>query len=485
MKYVLLPLLVAPSAFCDLVAQAESSRFCNVADAGCEPLGFSLLQKQAASKAGAASKGEQSPLLFLRLGAETGADVAPCTQEEFATKDLDIVIFGATGFTGSLAVKYLAKGHPEKPRWAIAGRHADELLELRKEVAHDERWPAVVVADLQDPASLRQMTRRARAVISYAGPYEEYGGSNLIEAAIATCTHYTDLSGEGPWKARVLAEFGDAAKARGVAVVQSLGLDSLPADLLATRASELLAEDGWGPPTDVTVFWSKVNTYVSGGTIASGTQAVKEGALVPDKAHAYALSPETPEEARVDAVAGGLPPHVGGPSRFGFDANFSAFTVPYMMGFIDGQVVRRSLGLAFGGAPIRFAEVMGQSVASEYRKFSADPRRLIDPPPARPARGQGPPAWMQEKGGLTGQGLAARGGPHAAKARFNMDCRGDPGYAATAKWSVELTMGLALKGPENGQGGYLTPALALGTKELEARLARADSGHLCSFSTGP
>lgn len=463
---------------------AGDRNVCNAEDA-CEP-GLSLLQKQAAAAVPPSPGLTLASLLLAELEHSTAElGQTACGQEDVGAKDLDIIIYGATGFTGQLATKYLARGLPDKPRWAIAGRHRDELLKLKAEVAPDGVWPVVLVADLQDEASLREMTRRARSVLTFAGPYEAYGGANLIRAAVSTCTHYADLCGEGPWKVRMLAEFGDAAKARGMAIVQSIGLDALPADLLALRSAELLAADGLGPASDVTVLWSKLNGYVSGGTVASGRNAMREGALLPGKATAYALAPELPEEARVDSLAGGLPLHVGGRSPVGFDPYLKTMTVPYSMGFIDGQVVRRSLGLAFPGAPIHFAEVMGESAFTERRKFKMDPMMKIDPPARVPQKGQGPPEWVQEKGSLAGQGFAMRGPPHAAQARLYMECNGDPGYAATAKWSVELVVGLALNGPKDGQGGYLTPATALGAQPLMDRLTRADGGKLCKFSTSP
>jgi len=328
------------------------------------------------------------------------------------------------------------------------------------------------------------MTSRAKVVMTYAGPYKKYGGENLIKAAVSTCTHYSDLAGEGPWKAEMFEKFDGLAKARGVAVVQAVGLDSMPADIMAIRSSEMLASDGLGPPSDVTVFYSKFNGLFSGGTMAAGEDSMQYGAAIADKAHTYALAPETPEDARLDTMPGGLPPHVGGASELGFDANFSQVTFPYIMGGIDGPTVRRSLALTFPGAPIHFSEVMGQSVMTGMAKFFADPMAVIDPPNLNPAPGEGPPQWVLDKGGMTGQGLAVRGAPNAAEARFHMDCKGDPGYSATGKWSVEFALGLAQRGPKDGIGGYLTPTLALGSETIVQLLSQADSGNLCSFWEG-
>merc|ERR1719210_1235984 len=110
--------------------------------------------------------------------------------------------------------------------------------------------------------------------------------------------------------------------------------------------------------------------------------------------------------------------------------------------------------------------------------FMNDPQAKVDPLNMNPAPGEGPPDWVLQKGGLTGHGLATRAGkPHAEQARLHMDCKGDPGYAATSKMSVEFTLGLAFEGPKGSVGGYLTPTLALGAEALMERLSKADNGN--------
>jgi len=410
-----------------------------------------------------------------------------CGAEDFAGRDIDLIIYGATGFTGQLASKYLAKDHPDKPRWAIGGRHRDELEELQANLsALGTNAPSIIIADLQDPASLQAMTRRAKAIVSYAGPYHKYGGENLIRSAIATCTHYADLCGESAFKKEMLQKYGDAAKARGVAIVQALGMDSLPADLLAMGAAEQLATDGHGPPTDITVYFSVLNSWFSGGTMAAGKEQLEVYGVDPnDKESAYALAPEESIEARVDQTPGGTPPHTGASSSdIGYDANFSSITLPYAMSACDGPTVRRSLALTFPDAPIHFAEVMGSSVLKELATFLSSPEALSQPPNPNPVPGEGPPQWLLEGGSLIGQGLAARGAPNAAQARLHMHCKGDPAYQNTAKWSAELALALAQEGPKGGVGGYLTPTVALGSEFIMQRLSKAESGNLCSFWWG-
>jgi len=443
--------------------------------------GLSLLQTQAgqATGNGLRSGGARSGLSSAAQSRGGRPQLpSPCSAEDLAAKDVDVVVYGATGFTGKRAAAYLSEGHPQQPRWAIGGHSAAKLEELRQTLATSPAPPqAVLEADLEDAEGLRAMTRRAKVVVTFVGPYERYNGGNLISAAVDTCTHYVDISGEPIWKAQMLSTFGAAAKARGVAIVQSAGLDSLPADFVSLWSARRLAADGEGPPTDVTVYYSKLNAAVSGGTIESGKDGAKAGMNIKDRAHAYALSPETPPESQVDESPGGAAPHTFGTALFGYDANFSSFTVPHYMSMIDGPVMRRSLGLTFQGAPIRVAEVAGQGLFSEYASFINDPRMATEPLNMHPKQGEGPPEWVLEKGGLLVKGLSVRGAPHTARSLVTMECQGEPGYALTPKWALEVSLGLAEAGPVDGQAGYLTPALVFAPEALAERLRRTN----CSF----
>lgn len=427
--------------------------------------GVSLLQREAAGSARARRAGDA-----LRPAA-VAVVTRRCSAEDFKAKELDIVLYGATGFTGSMSAAYLAKDHRDKPRWAIGGRHREDLEKLQAELSKlGSNPPEIIVATLDDPDSVRAMVARAKVVMTYAGPYRKFGGDKLIEAAIESCTHYVDLCGETEFKVDMLERCGDLAKSSGVVIMQSVGMDSMPADVLAIASAELLAGDSHGPPTDVVVTWSKFNTFISGGTLASAQDAAGARAEI----RPYSLAPEAPLAARVDTS-------ISGPA-VGYDAKTGSINLPYPMNFVDAPTVRRSLAVTFPGAPIHYSEIMSRESLKEMKNFLfSSPDAVKDPVNFKPAPGEGPPKWLLETGGLGGQGTAVRGAPHESQARVHLNCLGDPSYNLTSMWSVDVSLSLAVNGSLGGASGYLTPALALGPQRIMERMSLMG---LCSFWTG-
>jgi len=393
-----------------------------------------------------------------------------CAPAELRTKDIDVVVYGATGYTGGLAMEYIAAWQPKGLRWAIAGRTAGKLEALVQGLAlRNVSLPSVLVADLTNDEALLNMTRRARAIITYAGPYEAYGGEALIRAALQGCAHYVDLTGETPWKVLMLQRYGATAVARGVALVQSAGHDSLPADVVAIAAAEEMARDGKGPPDRIKLLYTELNGMLSSGTINSGMYMMSHHLPNLDP---YQLAPETPVFARVDLTLEGMWP-------IGFDSDFRSMTLPYPLASSDSTLIRRSLALRFPGARISVGVGMSGDVPEKFAVFIADPKAIALP--LTMGKGQGAPEWLQRKGSIAIKAVAKRSSS-PREVRVTMFGAGDPGYSATAKMSAELTLGLALDGPAGGKGGYLTPATALGPGVLQGRLGRAEGGDFFSFS---
>src|SRR4051812_1669971 len=157
-------------------------------------------------------------------------------------RDLDVVVFGATGVTGRRVAEYLARRAEETgARWAAAARDPDKLARVLAEGG--VAAPEAIVADVGDPASLAAMAARTRVVLNLVGPYTLYGRP-VIAACVAGGAHYVDLAGEIPFVRRVIDEFEAAAVAAGVKVVQVCGFESMPADLAVQRAAET-ARDRW------------------------------------------------------------------------------------------------------------------------------------------------------------------------------------------------------------------------------------------------
>ena len=142
----------------------------------------------------------------------------------------ELVVWGATGYTGRLVASAIADLAGDRP-WAIAGRSRKRLEEVRAGIdAAAGSVPEIVVADLEDPASLRRMTAAARVVLTTVGPYDLMG-EPLVEACVATGTHVADITGEVPWVRRMRSRFEDEARTAGVRVVSMCGYDSVPSEL--------------------------------------------------------------------------------------------------------------------------------------------------------------------------------------------------------------------------------------------------------------
>ena len=132
-------------------------------------------------------------------------------------REFDIIVYGATGFTGRLVAEYLVQ--TKTPRWAMAGRSLSKLQEVRGEIGAPADMP-LITANSDDPASLAAMCERATVVISTVGPYQLYG-NDLVAACAATGTAYVDLCGEPAWMRQMIDAHQDAAKANGARIVFS------------------------------------------------------------------------------------------------------------------------------------------------------------------------------------------------------------------------------------------------------------------------
>ncbi len=146
-------------------------------------------------------------------------------------KEFDVIVYGASGYTGRLVAEYLAQryGLGGEVKWAMAGRSADKLARVRDEIGAPAETP-LIVADASDPASIRDMAKRAQVVLTTVGPYQLYG-SDLVAACAETGTDYVDLSGEPTWMREMIDVHGATAKETGARIVFSCGFDSIPFDL--------------------------------------------------------------------------------------------------------------------------------------------------------------------------------------------------------------------------------------------------------------
>ncbi|MEQ1504728.1 MAG: saccharopine dehydrogenase NADP-binding domain-containing protein, partial [Myxococcota bacterium] len=216
-------------------------------------------------------------------GPTAGPTAGYPSRPEGTIRPYDVVLFGATGFTGQLVAEVLARHTAPEPgaaaipalRWAIAGRDPAKLQDLKTSLVGID--PAngrvgTIRVDATDPASLREMAAQARIVITTVGPYMVHG-LPVVEACVAAKTHCLDLTGEPAFVAETRARFGAEAAANGLRIVHCCGFDSVPADLGALfTVSQLPA----GVPKQVRCY-VKTNASFSGGTWASFVGAAGAG----------------------------------------------------------------------------------------------------------------------------------------------------------------------------------------------------------------
>jgi short subunit dehydrogenase-like uncharacterized protein len=407
-------------------------------------------------------------------------------------RDLDVVVFGATGVTGRRVAAYLAERAPQTgARWAAAGRDA---AKVRSTLARDGvDAPETVVADVSEPGSLVEMASRARVVLNLVGPYTRYGRP-VIEACVDSGAHYADLTGEIPFVRQVVQEVHQRAVDSGVKVVQVCGFESLPPDLAVALAAEE-ARRHWREHlahVDAEVSWElppglpRPSDGLSGGTFQS-LVAVAESdldasvladpaALVTDPTFAEAVrarSPITIRPRRSDsgaviapmAPAAFINPAVVHRSTELLAAGGRATAVPfaYREGLaLDGPAATRALRYGAAGALSGLQAGMLQAVRLPPRIR----RRLAGTlGRALPSSGFGPDPdrlegwrWRLAVTGHTDGGAAVL---------VRVEAEGHPGYLSTARMFGEAGLMLAESGTTPDRAGCLTPAAALGTEQVE------------------
>src|SRR4051812_14242062 len=165
------------------------------------------------------------------------------TLHRMTERDLDVVVFGATGITGRQVAAYLAeRGAETGARWAAVGRDPAKVEKVLGEIGVTA--PEIIVADVNDPSSLAAMASRTKVVLNLCGPYTLHG-RRVIEACVANGAHYADLTGEIPFVGQIIDAYDARAREAGVKVVQVSGFEALPADLAVLLAAES-ARERWG-----------------------------------------------------------------------------------------------------------------------------------------------------------------------------------------------------------------------------------------------
>ena len=373
------------------------------------------------------------------------------------SREFDIIVYGATGYTGRLVAEYLKDQTGLK--WAMAGRSADKLAEVRDLIGAAADTP-LIVADAADPATLDAMVKRTKVVLTTVGPYQLYG-NELVAACVANGTDYTDLCGEPAWMRQKIDQHDAAAKASGARIVFSAGFDSIPFDLGVLMLQKHCVDSFGAPAPRVKGRVRAMKGTFSGGTAASlkATMAAagKDPAVIGYLTNPFSLS------ADFDG-----PPQPAG-NKPEYDDSLGSWATNFVMAPINTKNVHRTnflLGQAYGAdfvydemmltGPGEQGEVIAKHVASTPMMGGAD-----DPKP-----GEGPTKEERDTGFYDVLFVAEY--PDGRTARLSVKGDRDPGYGSTSKMISETAIALCA---HQGPGGVTTPGAALG-EELVDRLQK-------------
>lgn len=381
-----------------------------------------------------------------------------------SNKEFDVIVYGATGYTGRLVAEYLSKqyGTGRDLSWAMAGRNETKLAAVRDEIGAHKDTP-FVTADASNPQSLAEMAQRAHCIITTVGPYQLYG-SDLVAACAKTGTDYVDLCGEPAWMHQMIAQHDAQAKESGARIVFSCGFDSIPFDLGVLFLQEEAHKKFGHTLPKVRCRVREMKGGFSGGTAASLSATMEASAKDPEilkvLRNTYSLAGDFkgPKQPRGDKAL--------------YEDDLKSWSGPFIMAAINTRNVHRSNYLmqhAYGENFIYDEMILtgpgddGEAMAQFLTKNSPIGGK-DDPKP-----GEGPTKEERE----TGRYSVIFIGEDDAGNRLQVAVSGDkdPGYGSTSKMIAESAVCL-VKDKSHTPGGIFTTAPGMGmglVKRLEAK----------------
>lgn len=384
-------------------------------------------------------------------------------------KDIDIIIYGATGFTGKLCVRYF-QSLDTTVTWAIAGRN---LTKLQKVSEDNQAKVEILVADSDDEVALDTLTSRAKVILSTAGPFHRYG-SKLVASCVKNNSHYVDITGENFWVKGLIETHHEEATRKGIRIIPSCGFDSIPSDLGTFFAAKSL-----GKPIKRIESFHSYEGGASGGTLET-MFSMGELDLGDDLTNPFLLNLQDSYSNEQKQLSG---------DRAGISKKpeIKAWSGPFIMATANTRVVRRSEALLAMRQESYGSNFTYQEHAYHKSWFSAvsslvltglsvlvllSPlKRLVKP--FLPKPGEGPSEAVQENGWFDCKFIVES--EDGTKSVFNMSGKGDPGYKVTSKLVSECALCLtedanSLPGGSE-YGGVLTSASGLG-QSLITRLKK-------------
>ncbi len=387
-------------------------------------------------------------------------------------REFDVVVHGATGFTGRLVCERLS-GLSQPTRWAMAGRDLDKLANVSRQLGLS-RDVALIRADAEDAASVRAMTLRTRALISTVGPYQLHG-SSAVEACAETGTDYVDMTGEPVWMRDMLDAHASAAATSGARILFSCGFDSIPFDV-GVHQLQRRCIARWGHPSSrIRCRVRALEGGISGGTAA--TRRATEAAILSRPEipamfdDPFLLTPgwRGADQPAADAVA--------------HDPVIGRWTSPFYMAFINTKHVHRTNYLLGGmyGRDFRYDE----AVVAEGGREAAEARAAFDPFEGRDAVRSGDGPSPEERAANRFDLVFLADGLGDERLCLSVSGEVDPGYEGTARMMVETVRCLA---ETPSLGGFWTPASLFGDTlarrlETHAGFRLTDEDPTTAFTT--
>ena len=386
------------------------------------------------------------------------------------TKELDLIIWGATGFTGQLVSEYISKKYSSSNlKWGIAGRNKEKVSSVAKRLDIGEE--RIFIADSNNIDSLKKLTSKTKVICTTVGPYAKYG-SNLIEACVNTNTNYCDITGETQWIRKMIDKYHLSAKENKIKIINSCGFDSIPSDMGVFYSQKIFFEKTGEYANKINMRVAGAKGGISGGTYNSLSNVLEEARV--DKevrktlVNPYGLNP-------IDKQIGSDKPDL---QSVIFDKVSNSWIAPFVMAGINTKIVRRSHALidfkygsdfSYDEATLSGKGLLGKlkgylsliPIFLATRKKGSLIKKIVDY--ILPKSGEGP----SEKTRISGYYnlrfyLTHQNKIYLSKVIGDMD----PGYGSTSKMLAESAVCLALdKTPETY--GILTPSVALGDPLLK------------------
>ncbi len=372
----------------------------------------------------------------------------------------DIVVYGATGFTGQLVAEYLAAHYKDDKslKWAMAGRSLDKLKSVRDAIGAAAETP-LIVADASDAASLNAMVSQTKSVITTVGPYQFYGEA-LLAACVAAGTDYFDLCGEPVWMRQMIDKYEAAAKKSGARIVFSCGYDSVPFELGTFFVQEEAKRVFGAPAARVKGRVRDMRGTLSGGTAASAKATfdavAKDLSLVAILNDHFALTP------------GFTGPKQPKGNRAVFEEDLQSWAAPFMMALINTRNVHRSnmlMDFRYGKEFVYDEMVLtgpGEKGEANAKRVMAVNAEKTGPNAPKP--GEGPSKEERENGLFNLLYVAVA--PDGRMVRAGVTGDRDPGYGSTSKMISECAICL-LRDAADVPAGFWTPGAAMQNKLIK------------------